>query len=127
MLKVITANDAGKVLNPLGLKGQVEGGIIMGIGHALMEDFKLEEGHIRTDCFGNYPIPTIKDTPEIFSIFVEDPTQEGPYGAKGVGEIVSIPTPPAIANALYNAVGVRVKSLPIKPETIRNFLRSGGH
>ncbi|HCU56814.1 MAG TPA: aldehyde oxidoreductase [Anaerolineaceae bacterium] len=118
VLKAITANDAGKVLNPLGLKGQVEGGIIMGIGHTLMEEFKLSEGHILTDGFSNYTIPTIKDTPEIFSIFVEDPTQEGPYGAKGVGEIVSIPTPPAIANALYNAVGVRVKSLPITPEKV---------
>jgi xanthine dehydrogenase molybdenum-binding subunit len=83
-----------------------------------MEEFKLSEGHILTDGFSNYTIPTIKDTPEIFSIFVEDPTQEGPYGAKGVGEIVSIPTPPAIANALYNAVGVRVKSLPITPEKV---------
>jgi xanthine dehydrogenase molybdenum-binding subunit len=115
---VITANDAGKVLNPLGLKGQVEGGIIMGIGHALTEAFEIEEGHILTDGFGRYKIPSIKDVPEIISIFVEDPTQEGPYGAKGVGEIVSIPTPPAIANALNNAMGVRVKSLPITPEKV---------
>ena len=118
VLKVITANDAGKVLNPLGLKGQVEGGIIMGIGHALTEVFEIEEGHILTDGFARYTIPTIKDVPEIISIFVEDPTQEGPYGAKGVGEIVSIPTPPAIANALFNAMGVRVKSLPITPEKV---------
>ena len=118
VLKVITANDAGKVLNPLGLKGQVEGGVIMGIGHALTENFEVEEGHILTEGFGDYTIPNIKDTPEIISIFVEESTHEGPYGAKGVGEIVSIPTPPAIANALYNAMGVRVKSLPITPERV---------
>ncbi|MBG0785083.1 MAG: molybdopterin-dependent oxidoreductase [Anaerolineaceae bacterium] len=123
VLKVITANDAGKVLNPLGLKGQVEGGIIMGIGHALTEAFEIEEGHILTDGFGRYKIPSVKDVPEIISIFVEDPTQEGPYGAKGVGEIVSIPTPPAIANALNNAMGVRVKSLPITPEKVLEALR----
>ena len=118
VLKVITANDAGKVLNPLGFKGQVEGGVIMGIGHALTESFEIDEGHILTDGLTRYIIPSIKDTPEIISIFVEDPTHEGPYGAKGVGEIVSIPTPPAIANALYNAMGVRVKSLPITPEKV---------
>lgn len=121
VLKVITANDAGKALNPLGLKGQVEGGVIMGIGHALMEEFEIDEGHILTNGFANYRIPTIRETPEIISIFVEDPTQEGPYGAKGVGEIVSIPTPPAIANALYNATGVRVHSLPIKPNDVIGF------
>ena len=124
VLKVITANDAGKVINPLGLKGQVEGGIVMGIGHALLEDFELEEGHILTDGFKRYKIPAINDTPEITSIFVEDPTREGPYGAKGVGEIVSIPTLPAIANALYNAVGVRVHSLPIKPEIVVKSIQS---
>ena len=118
VLKVITANDAGKVLNPLGLKGQVEGGVIMGIGHALTESFEIDEGHILTDGLARYILPSIEDTPEIISIFVEDPTHEGPYGAKGVGEIVSIPTPPAIANALYNAMGVRVKSLPITPEKV---------
>jgi selenium-dependent xanthine dehydrogenase len=113
--RVITAVDAGHVLNPLGFKGQVEGGVLMGIGHALMEAFEIDEGHILTDSFARYRVPNIQATPEIISIYVEDPTREGPYGAKGVGEIVSIPTPPAIANALYNAAGIRVYRLPIKP------------
>lgn len=118
--RVITAVDAGRVINPLGFKAQVEGGILMGIGHALMEEFEIDEGHILTDSFARYKVPTIRSTPEIISIYVEDPARDGPYGAKGVGEIVSIPTPPAIANALYNATGVRVHRLPIKPEMILN-------
>jgi len=118
VLKVITANDVGQVINPLGLKGQVEGGIMMGIGHALMEEFIVKDGHVLTDRLARYPIPSILDTPEIISIVVEHPTKDGPYGAKGVGEIVSIPTPPAITSALYNAIGLRVNRLPVKPESI---------
>jgi len=94
----------------------------MGIGHALMEEFKIKEGHVLTDSFAQYKVPTIETNPEIIPLFVEDPTHAGPYGAKGVGEIVSIPTLPAIANALYNATGVRVHRLPIKPEMVmRSF------
>ncbi len=118
VLRVISANDVGTAINPLGLKGQVEGGIIMGIGHALMEEFVVKDGHVITDRMARYPIPTIQDIPEIHSIIVEDPTREGPYGAKGIGEIVSIPTPPAIANAIYHAIGVRANKLPIRSEDL---------
>ncbi len=114
VLQVITANDIGRAINPLGLKGQVEGGVIMGLGHALMEELVVQDGHLLTDRLSKYPIPTILDIPEIISIVVESPTSEGPYGAKGVGEIVSIPTPPAITNAIYNAVGLRIDRLPVK-------------
>jgi selenium-dependent xanthine dehydrogenase len=124
VLKVISANDVGRAINPLGLKGQVEGGIIMGLGHALMEEFVVQEGHIVTDRLSRYPVPGIKDTPEIISIIVEAPTAEGPYGAKGVGEIVSIPTPPAITNAIYNAIGLRVDRLPVRKAEILGFLES---
>jgi xanthine dehydrogenase molybdenum-binding subunit len=108
----------GKALNPLGLQGQVEGGVIMGIGHALTEEFIMEDGYPFTDRLARYRIPSITYTPEITSIIVESPTADGPYGAKGVGEIVSIPTIPAITNAIYNAVGVRIKSLPVDQEEI---------
>ena len=118
VLRVIAANDVGKALNPLGLQGQVEGGVIMGIGHALTEEFILEEGQPFTDRLARYRMPSIMHTPEITSIIVESPSAEGPYGAKGVGEIVSIPTIPAITNAIYNAVGVRIKSLPVNQEEI---------
>lgn len=122
VLKVIAANDVGKVLNPLGLQGQVEGGVMMGIGHALIEDFIIEDGIPFTDRMARYRIPNITQAPEITSISVEHPTAEGPYGAKGVGEIVSIPTIPAIANGIYNAVGIRIDSLPIDQIYIREQL-----
>mgnify|MGYP000902545409 CR=1 FL=1 len=126
VLHVITANDAGEVINPLGFNAQVEGGTVMGVGHALMEEVLLEEGHNLTEGFRQYHIPGIMDTPKIDTFPVEAPTHDGPYGAKGIGEIVSIPTPPAIANALYNAIGLRVHSLPIKAETVLTYLRRNG-
>ncbi len=118
VLRVIAANDVGTAINPLGLQGQVEGGVMMGLGNALTENFIVEDGYPVTDRLARYRIPSIVHTPEIISIVVEHPTAEGPYGAKGVGEIVSIPTTPAITNAIYNAVGVRVDSLPVDQEQI---------
>jgi len=113
VLSVIAANDVGRAINPLGLKGQIEGGIMMGLGNALTEHFIVEDGKVFTDRLARYRMPSIVLTPEITPIIVEHPVAEGPYGAKGVGEIVSIPTTPAITNAIYNAVGVRVDSLPV--------------
>ncbi len=116
--EVIVANDVGFAINPLGLKGQVEGGIVMGIGHALVEDFILDEGRVITDRLAKYRVPSIYYTPEITSFIVEHPTADGPYGAKGIGEICLIPTIPAITNAIYNAIGVRVDKLPVDQEKI---------
>jgi selenium-dependent xanthine dehydrogenase len=118
VLRVIAANDVGTAVNPLGLQGQVEGGVMMGLGNALTEKFIVEDGYPVTDRLARYRIPSIAHTPEIISIVVEHPTADGPYGAKGVGEIVSIPTTPAITNAVYNAVGVRVDTLPVDQEKI---------
>jgi len=118
VLRVIAANDVGTAVNPLGLQGQVEGGVMMGLGNALTENFIVEDGYPITDRLARYRIPSIVHTPEITSIVVEHPTADGPYGAKGVGEIVSIPTTPAITNAIYNAVGVRIDSLPVDQEVI---------
>jgi xanthine dehydrogenase molybdenum-binding subunit len=123
VLRVIAANDVGMAVNPLGLQGQVEGGVMMGIGNCLTEEFIVENGYVVTDHLARYRMPGIMLTPEITSIVVEHPTLEGPYGAKGVGEIVSIPTTPAITNAIYNAVGVRIDSLPIDQEKISKVLR----
>jgi len=118
VLKVISANDVGMAVNPLGLQGQVEGGVMMGLGNALTEEFIMDNGYVVTDHLARYRIPGIMLTPEITSIIVEHPTAEGPYGAKGVGEICSIPTTPAITNAIYNAVGVRIDKLPVDQEMI---------
>jgi xanthine dehydrogenase molybdenum-binding subunit len=123
VLRVIAANDVGKALNPLGLQSQFEGGIIMGIGHALMENFVVEDGQIQTDRFARYKIPRIHHSPEIIPIVVEHPVSAGPFGAKGVGEIVSIPTIPAIVNAIGNAVGVRINRLPADAKALREKLQ----
>ncbi len=118
VLRLISANDVGAAVNPLGLKGQVEGGAMMGLGGVLTEHFIVEGGHVVTDHLARYRMPSITHTPEIISLVVEHPTREGPYGAKGIGEIVSIPTIPAITNAIYNAVGVRLDRLPVDQEEI---------
>jgi xanthine dehydrogenase molybdenum-binding subunit len=118
VINVIAATDVGRALNPLGLQGQVEGGVMMGLGNALIEKFIVDEGIVFTDRMARYRIPSIIHTPRIKSIVVEHPTSSGPYGAKGVGEIISIPTSPAITNAIYNAVGVRVYHLPVDQEEI---------
>ncbi len=123
VLRVISANDVGMAVNPLGLKGQIEGGVAMGIGTALTERFIVEEGRVITDRLARYRIPSIVHMPEIHPIVVEHPARGGPYGAKGVGEIVSIPTAPAITNAIYHAVGVRVDRLPVDQEALLMALR----
>ncbi len=118
VLRVIAANDVGHAINPLGLRGQIEGGVVMGVGHALLENFITKDGMVVTDRMSRYRVPSIVHTPEIIPIVVEDPAADGPYGAKGVGEIVLIPTPPAITNAIYNAVGVRFDTLPVDQEKL---------
>ena len=126
VLQVISANDVGMAINPLGLQGQIEGGVMMGLGHCLTEEFIVEEGHVFTDQLARYRIPGIMLTPKITSIVIEQPTADGPYGAKGVGEISSIPTTPAITNAIYNAVGVRIKKTPVDQEIISKALQDKG-
>ncbi len=122
VLKVISANDVGMAVNPLGLQGQVEGGVMMGLGNCLTEEFIVENGNVVTDQLARYRVPGIMLTPEITAIIVEHPIASGPYGAKGVGEISSIPTTPAITNAIYNAVGVRFDTLPVDQEVIAREL-----
>jgi xanthine dehydrogenase molybdenum-binding subunit len=112
VLKVIAACDVGRVINPLALLGQVEGSISMGLGMALQENFVMRDGQVLTDTLHKCRLPEIDQTPEIVTFFVEDETREGPYGAKGVGELASIPTAPAIVNAIAKACGVRCYSLP---------------
>jgi selenium-dependent xanthine dehydrogenase len=124
VLHVVVANDVGYAINPLGLQGQIEGGVVMGIGHTLTENFALNQGRVVADRLARYRIPSITYTPRITSYVVEHPTADGPHGAKGVGEIVLIPTIAAITNAIYNAVGVRVDSLPVDQEKIARSLHA---
>lgn len=125
VLRIIAANDVGKAFNPIGLQGQVEGGVMMGLGNALTEEFIVERGIPFTDLLARYKMPSIKHTPRIDSIIVEEPAAEGPYGAKGVGELSSIPTTPAICNAIYNATGVRVFRLPVDQDALLLALKQG--
>ncbi len=122
VLKVIAANDVGRVINPLALQGQVEGSISMGLGMALQENFVMEEGQVKTDTLKKCHLPTIDQTPEVISFFVEEESQDGPYGAKGVGELPSIPTTPAIINAIYKATGIRCYNLPADKKWLKAAL-----
>jgi len=122
--KAVGATDVGKAINPLGLQGQVEGGLIMGIGHALTEEFIVEDGQVVTDYLSRYRMPSIHHVPdEIKVIIVEDPTTDGPYGGKGVGEISTMPVPPAIVNAVYNACGVRFHTIPIDQDWLAGEIK----
>jgi xanthine dehydrogenase molybdenum-binding subunit len=125
VLKVVAATDVGRAINPLALQGQVEGGIVMCIGNALTEEYIVEQGVIWTDRLARYKMPSIKHVPEIVSFVVEEESAFGPYGAKGVGEISSIPTTPAIINAIYNAIGVRVYALPVDQDKLLRALKNG--
>jgi xanthine dehydrogenase molybdenum-binding subunit len=123
--KVIAAHDVGRAINPLTLEGQIEGGIVMCIGYALTEHYIQEQGKPWTNVMARYKMPGIKHTPKIISHIVEHQTSTGPYGAKGVGELPSIPTSAAITNAIYRATGVRVRSLPVDQDELLRAMRSG--
>ncbi len=127
ILKVSAAADVGKVINPISCEGQTEGGVLHAIGNAMFEELIYnEEGKILNSSLLDYKIPSALDVPEINSIFVEEPHREGPYGAKGLGETTVLPTAAAIANAVYDAVGVRIKDLPITPDKILRALKNKG-
>ncbi|SHF92622.1 xanthine dehydrogenase family protein molybdopterin-binding subunit [Ornithinibacillus halophilus] len=118
VIKVVAIPDVGKVLNPQGLEGQTEGGAVMGIGYTLYEDVLIEDGYHKTKNFTDYIIPTIRETPEIETIPVESNEESGPFGAKGIAEVVMIPIIPAIMSAIYDATGARVYHLPATPERV---------
>jgi 4-hydroxybenzoyl-CoA reductase subunit alpha len=117
------AHDAGKAINPLAVEGQLEGSWHMGLGQALSEQMKFRDGLLLNGNFIDYKIPTTKDTPPIHTNIVETIDPEGPFGAKECGEGAIHPVIPSIANAIYDAVGVRVTSLPITSEEILNNLK----
>jgi len=115
VLKVTAAHDVGRAINPTLVEGQIEGGVAQGIGMALMEEFFPGKGENLHD----YLIPSAGDVPPVESILIEDPSSIGPFGAKGIGEQAVIPTAPAILNAIYDAVGVRIYKVPATPDRVR--------
>lgn len=124
LLNFVAAHDVGRAINPQTTEGQIHGGVAQGVGWALMENMVTEEGKILNPNFRDYVIPGPLDLPPIKSILVEPIEPNGPYGAKGIGEPALNPAPAAIANAIYNAIGVRITELPITPEKILKALRA---
>ncbi|MFQ5912313.1 MAG: molybdopterin cofactor-binding domain-containing protein [Nitrospinota bacterium] len=118
ILDFVASNDVGQTINPLAVEGQIEGGIVQGIGAALSEELIFEDGKMVNPSFLDYGVPRATDAPDIQVHVVETDDPEGPFGAKGVGEPGLVPTSPAVANAIYHATGVRIKSLPITRQKI---------
>ena len=119
LLKITAAHDLGRAINPMLARGQIEGGIAQGIGMALMEEYLPG----RTENLHDYLIPTFGDVPPIESLLIEIPDPEGPFGAKGLGEHVLIPTAPAILNAIRHATGAGITRVPTLPHRVLEALR----
>jgi CO/xanthine dehydrogenase Mo-binding subunit len=124
--KVVSIVDAGKVINPVTFTGQVEGAVAQGIGYASMEEAKIEGGYLLTNDLSTYLIPSSKDVPEIEVIPVETEEPEGPFGAKGIGEIGIISVAPAILNAVADATGVEPNTIPLTHERLYWLLKEHG-
>jgi len=122
----VAAFDVGKAINPKALEGQIEGGVAMGLGYALMEEVAMVEGTPQNINLQDYLIPTTLDMPHIKPIVLEVENRYGPYGAKGIGEMPNIPATPAILNAIAHACGGRVRSLPADPERVFTAIREAG-
>jgi CO/xanthine dehydrogenase Mo-binding subunit len=123
VLKITAAHDCGTAINPMMVEGQVEGGVAMGVGFAMMEEMVVEQGRVQNPQFTDYVVPTALDVPKIVTRIVERPEPTGPFGAKGIGEPSLLPTAPAIVNAIQDAVGVRIRDLPATPEKILKALQ----
>jgi CO/xanthine dehydrogenase Mo-binding subunit len=127
VLKIAAAHDVGRAINPALCEQQIEGAVVMGLSNTLFEEFKMEKGRILNDSLADYKLATTMDMPEIIPIIVEAHHKEGPFGAKGIGEPAAGCTAPAIASAIFDAVGIRIKDLPITPEKVLAALREKEH
>ncbi len=129
VLNVHVGQDVGKVLNPMGIEGQIDGGVVMGMGYALSEEMIYEDGYLMNPTFHDYKLPTARDIPEIHFYPIETNEESGPFGAKGMAEAPLVPTPVAIANAVSNILGVEINSLPMTPEKVMRAIhdkKNGG-
>jgi len=128
LLKMTAAHDVGRAIHPGCLKGQIYGGVMMGMGYGLLEELETDKGYIKNTNFDEYLIPTIKDMPEIIPIIVENPDPNGPYGAKSIGEPTLEIGAAAIANAVAHATGKRIRHLPLNLERVLlgHSLHKGG-
>jgi len=127
VLNYVAAHDSGTVLVPTQFKSQIYGGVVQGLGYALMEDLIIDNGRILNPSFLDYYIPTAADIPPIKPILVEAPdTENGPFGAKGIGEPPIEPVAAAVANAIYNALGFPIREFPYSPERVRTAISVNG-
>jgi CO/xanthine dehydrogenase Mo-binding subunit len=126
VLRIVAAHDVGKAINPCNVEAQIEGGAVMGLGYALEEEIKQKGGYVQNDSLGEYMVPTSLDVPMIESHIIEVPVEDGPYGAKGVGEPALIPTAPAILNAICNALDIHITELPANLENLHRLIREKG-
>ncbi len=122
--RLTTAHNTGTVLNPLGHQGQIDGAVVMGLGYARCEDVVTDAGRVVTANLGDYKLPNIKDIPRLRTEVTEAPVGSGPYGSMSIGETAVIPTAAAVANAVHDAVGVRVTTLPVTAEKVYEALRA---
>ena len=116
--RIVTAHDVGTIFNPLGHQGQIDGAVIQGLGYGLMEELQSEDGSISTLSLGDVKIPAIADIPELVTVLVESADGNGPFKGKAIGENPISPVAPAIANAVFDAVGVRINDLPVTAEKV---------
>jgi xanthine dehydrogenase molybdenum-binding subunit len=125
VLKMVSAQEVGKAINPMLIEGQMEGGMLQGIGFALLENLKVKDGMVMNPSFLDYKVPTVMEMPELEVILVESDERYGPFGAKGIGEAGLIPTAAAISNAVADALGKdeRFFKLPLDPEAVRKALK----
>ena len=125
VLRMVGAFDLGRAINPAGCEGQIQGGLVMGAGYALTEGLIIQDGKVMNPGFTDYKIPRFEDAPEVIAVLVESNEPTGPFGAKGLGESTTISAASAIANAVQNAVGARMKKLCITAEDLLEALRGG--
>ena len=118
-----TAHDVGTIINPLGHQGQIEGGLVQGLGYALMEEMRTEDGRISTVSLGDVKLPTIQDIPPLTTVLLQDLVGPGPFNAKAIGEGSISAVAPAIANAVADACGARIRDLPITAEKVYAALK----
>jgi CO/xanthine dehydrogenase Mo-binding subunit len=124
LLDVVTAHDVGTIINPLGHQGQIEGGLMQGIGFGMIEEMRAEEGRVSTLSLGDYKLPNIKDIPPLKTVLVQEEVGPAPFHGKAIGESSVTPITAAVANALYDAVGVRICDLPITAEKVYRALQA---
>ncbi len=119
----ITAHDVGTIINDIAHQGQIDGGLVQGQGFALMVETPIEDGRVSTANLGDFKLPTTMDIPELTTVLLDNPTGPAPFHGKAIGEIPNVPTASAIANAVYDAIGVRIFELPIAPEAVIKGMR----